>query len=83
MADTRARRRGIWQFDRLKGSKDKQVYITCPGCGMVNGIGKHAVDKDGYIYDPKSSYTMGCIICIQCGTHFFVRLKDWKERRTK
>lgn len=75
------RRKGIWQFERSKDSKDNQrVYITSPCCGTITTLDEHVIDRHGYVYDPDLDGTMGCVVC-NCDSHFFVRLKDWKDRR--
>lgn len=83
-ASLNERRRGIWQFERSKDSKDKkQVYITSPCCGTITSLDEHVVDRHGYVYDPDYAGTMGCIICNHCDSHFFVRLKDWGDRKVR
>lgn len=81
-ANINERRKGIWQFDRSKDSKDKErIYITSPCCGTISNLSEHVIDRHGYVYDPDHGGTMGCVICNDCGGHFFVRLKGWKDRR--
>ena len=59
----RAERDLIWQEDGEK------LYITCRACSAINDITTHSIDVNGQLAP--------CIVCVNCHTHYFVRLANW------
>ena len=62
---------GIWE------SVDGKNYAACVGCGAINRFTNNVGDV--IYFDRQNSYAVveSCIVCFECGTHFFIVLEGW------
>lgn len=59
----RAERLVMWQKDGV------HIYTTCPACSAISNIKENTIDINGTV--------MPCVICVNCQTHYFLKLMDW------
>jgi hypothetical protein len=59
---------GQWMIDTLDN-----VFMACPGCGLVHGLSDHEIAPDGLV-----TPSVVCSDEPNCSFHAHVRLADWE-----
>lgn len=68
-----AHRTAIWQ------KVGKHTYMHCVVCRKINKVRNLDIYEDGD-EDKNIGITAACVVCIECGTHIFYTLSNWRRK---
>lgn len=63
--------KGCWHgLQRSEKDGGRTAIVSCPGCGKIQSLSKHAIAEDGIVIPSLACH-------FECGFHDWVKLESW------